>query len=124
MAREERDQQRRTFGVGATDESRAKRPTDGPGSKARPLQDGAHRRLSRGQIFGLAALAIALLLLAILQPRPGFEGLHLLFFVGFMGHSTIKLVAAFTPRVSTDTPSLADEALPVYTIIVPLYREA
>jgi hypothetical protein len=41
-----------------------------------------------------------------------------------MGHSTIKLVAAFTPRASMDRAAPADEALPAYTIIVPLYREA
>ncbi|WP_246263277.1 glycosyltransferase [Caulobacter soli] len=52
------------------------------------------------------------------------QGLHLLFFVGFMGHSTVKLAAAFTPRASPLAPPLPDEALPAYTIIVPLYREA
>jgi cellulose synthase/poly-beta-1,6-N-acetylglucosamine synthase-like glycosyltransferase len=69
-------------------------------------------------------LAIVMVILAAWRPHPLFEGFHLLFFVGFMGHSTIKLVAAFTPRASTNTPPLLDEALPAYTIIVPLYREA
>ena len=52
------------------------------------------------------------------------EGFHLLFFAGFLGHSAIKLVAAFTPRALAVTVPLPDEALPAYTIIVPLYREA
>jgi cellulose synthase/poly-beta-1,6-N-acetylglucosamine synthase-like glycosyltransferase len=52
------------------------------------------------------------------------EGFHLLFFVGFLGHSAIKLIAAFTPRARVVAEPLPDEALPAYTIIVPLYREA
>jgi hypothetical protein len=40
------------------------------------------------------------------RPMRRSEGFHLLFFVGFMGHSAIKLVAAFTPRASTATPPL------------------
>jgi cellulose synthase/poly-beta-1,6-N-acetylglucosamine synthase-like glycosyltransferase len=53
-----------------------------------------------------------------------FEGLHLLFFAGFMINAIVKLVAAFTPRASTIAPLLRDEDLPAYTIIAPLYREA
>ena len=124
MAREERDQRRRAFGAEAADGSWIESPSHGPASRAEPLEDGAHRRLSRGQMVGLATLALTLLLLTALRPHPMLEGFHLLFFVGFMGHSTIKLVAAFTPRISTIATPLPDEALPAYTIIAPLYREA
>jgi cellulose synthase/poly-beta-1,6-N-acetylglucosamine synthase-like glycosyltransferase len=124
MAREERDQRRRVFGAGAADANWGQTPRSDPEAKAKPLPDGAHRRLSLGQVIGLAIFGVAILLLAGLQTHPMFEGLHLLFFVGFMGHSTIKLVAAFTPRASMDAPPLLDAALPAYTVIVPLYREA
>ena len=124
MAREERDQRRSAFrtkpsngrGIGAT--------KDDAVQAAAPLPDGAHRRLSHGQMAGLAILLATLLLLATFQTRATLEGFHLLFFVGFMSHSAIKLVAAFTPRAPTLAASLPDEALPAYTIIVPLYREA
>jgi len=124
MAREERDQWRRAFGTDAVDESWAEAPPDNPGSVAEPLADGAHRRLSRGQWAGLATLALTLLVLTALRPHSMLEGLHLLFFVGFMSHSAIKLVAAFTPRLTTAVTPLPDDALPAYTIIAPLYREA
>jgi cellulose synthase/poly-beta-1,6-N-acetylglucosamine synthase-like glycosyltransferase len=97
---------------------------DDPGLAVPPRQDGAHRRLSRGQVIGLAILLLTLLLFAFMRPHATLQGLHLLFFVGFMSHSTIKLVAAFTPRAPTLAPPLPDEALPAYTIIAPLYREA
>ncbi|KQY30086.1 family 2 glycosyl transferase [Caulobacter sp. Root487D2Y] len=124
MAREERDQRRRAFGTEAADGSWIEALADGPDATATPLRDGAHRRLSRGQVVGLSTFVLALLVLTALRPQPMLEGFHLLFFVGFMGHSTIKLVAAFTPRATTVAPPLPDEALPAYTIIAPLYREA
>jgi cellulose synthase/poly-beta-1,6-N-acetylglucosamine synthase-like glycosyltransferase len=124
MAREERDQQRRAFGTEAADGSRVEALPDGPASTAEPLEDGAHRRLSQGQVVGLTLSILMVALLTALWPRPMLEGLHLLFFAGFLGHSAIKLVAAFTPRAATTAPPLPDEALPAYTIIAPLYREA
>lgn len=123
MAREERHQRRRAFGTKPADRHWIE--AFGSGAvKAAPLPDGAHRRLSRGQAIGLAGLAVVLALLIWLQRDAMLEGFHLLFFAGFMGQSAIKLVAAFTPRVSTAPPALPDEALPAYTVIVPLYREA
>ncbi len=123
MAREERHQRRRAFGTKPADRHWIE--AFGSGAvKAAPLPDGAHRRLSPGQAIGLAGLAVVLALLIWLQRDAMLEGLHLLFFVGFMGQSAIKLVAAFTPRVSTAPPALPDDALPAYTVIVPLYREA
>lgn len=124
MAREERDQRRRAFGAETADGGWIETLPEGPASTAEPLKDGAHRRLSRGQIVGLAILAATVLLLTAWRPHPMLEGFHLLFFVGFMGHSAIKLVAAFTPRRSHIASPLADKDLPAYTIIAPLYREA
>ena len=124
MAREERDQQRRAFGPKVVDADLVEPPSDDPISTARPLQDGAHRRLSRGQIIGLAILLGLVLLLGVIRSHETLQGFHLLFFVGFMSHSAIKLAAAFTPRPSAAAPALTDEDLPGYTVIVPLYREA
>lgn len=59
-----------------------------------------------------------------MEPHATMETFHLLFFVGFLANSMIKLVAAFTPRAPVVAPPLADEDLPSYTLIVPLYREA
>lgn len=124
MAREERDQRRSAFGTKPSDGRAIEGPRGEAVQAAAPLPDGAHRRLSRGQMAGLAILLAILLVLATFQTRATLEGFHLLFFVGFMSHSAIKLVAAFTPRAPTLAASLPDEALPAYTIIAPLYREA
>src|SRR5688572_1798701 len=119
MAREERDQRQRAFGAEAIDGVWIDAPPEQPEPAVDPLQDGAHRRLSRGQIVGLSILAISLALLTATQRQPMLEVFHLLFFVGFLLHSTIKLVAAFTPRSAKVATPLADEALPAYTIIAP-----
>jgi cellulose synthase/poly-beta-1,6-N-acetylglucosamine synthase-like glycosyltransferase len=86
--------------------------------------DGAHRRLSHGQIAGLVVFAILAALSMAVWPLRTLEGFHLVFFVGFMGNSAIKLVAAFTPLARQVSRPLPDDALPPYTVIVPLYREA
>jgi cellulose synthase/poly-beta-1,6-N-acetylglucosamine synthase-like glycosyltransferase len=123
MAREERDQ-RRASGTKPGVKHRIDGGEGGLVHAPAPLPDGAHRRLSRGQVAGLIVLSVLLLLLATLRTHATWEALHLLFFVGFMGHSGVKLVAAFTPRAPRAEAWLPEEALPAYTIIVPLYREA
>jgi cellulose synthase/poly-beta-1,6-N-acetylglucosamine synthase-like glycosyltransferase len=120
MAREEQDQ--RTL-VRSAETWRL--PED-PGEVAAPLPDGAHRRLSpiQGVVLGLLAAAVAIL--ALIRPGLAMESFHTLFFVGFMVNAGVKLAAACTPRApSSSLPDLTDEsALPAYTIIAPLYREA
>lgn len=115
MAREERDQRRlearATLAVGA----------DRP---APPLPDGAHRRLSPGQGLLLIGLAIAVAILAATRPALLASLLHWTFLIGFSLSAVIKLVAACTPRATETTPPPDEAALPVYTVIVPLYREA
>lgn len=117
MAREER-----RLGPGPT-------PMGGPAS-ADPVEatvggrDGAHQTLSRGQA---AFIALAGLLAAIgvaLDPNSAMTVIHHLFFGVFLLGGFTRLAAACTPLKSADAPSLADEALPTYTIIAPLYREA
>ncbi len=124
MAREERDQQRLRGSFGPSVENEAQKRLETAPPPAKPLPDGAHRRLSRAQVIGLSALIVGVLTLIAIDPHGTFEGFHLLFFVGFMGSSAIKLVAAFTPRKASAAAPLSDEMLPAYTVIVPLYREA
>lgn len=129
MAREERDQRVRTHGPAEapdiwTETPQAPRPPIDHSAAAKPLPDGAHRRLSRAQGIGLVAMALALFIAMAIQRHATLEVFHLLFFVGFMANALIKLVAACTPRRLDVAPSLPDEALPRYTLIVPLYREA
>ena len=125
MAREERDQRAWANGPDAAHDIWIATPqTTPPPAAAKPLPDGAHRRLSRAQGIGLAAIALSVIIAVAIEPRTTLEVFHLLFFVGFMANSTIKLVAAFTPRASILAPPLPDGDLPGYTLIVPLYREA
>ena len=120
MAREEQDQR--------TPVHRAEAwplPED-RGEVATPLPDGAHRRLSPVQAIVLSLLAITVAILVLVRPGLAVESFHALFFVGFMVNSGVKLAAACTPRApSGSPPATADvHALPAYTIIAPLYREA
>src|ERR1700751_3621791 len=98
MAREERDQRQHAFAAKSVYGNGVEAELEDPVLGMNPQHDGAHRRLSRGQIIGLAIFLGALLFLGTTQFDAMLQGLHLLFFVGFMGHSTVKLAAAFTPR--------------------------
>ena len=129
MAREERDQRAHAHGPNLTHEAQAETPLIAEAQVDRPtvakrLPDGAHRRLSRGQAVGLAVLLLATVVAMAIAPWRTLGALHLLFFLGFTINSAVKLVAAFMPRASIAEPSLADEDLPGYSLIVPLYREA
>ena len=125
MAREERDQRAWAHGLGAPHDIWIETPEAlACPTAAKPLPDGAHRRLSRAQGVGLATLALSVIIAVAIEPHATLEAFHLLFFAGFMANSLIKLVAAFTPRASAVAPSPPDEDLPGYTLIVPLYREA
>lgn len=87
-------------------------------------RDGAHRTLSTPQA---AALALAGLLAAIgvaLAPSATLVIAHHAFFAIFLLGGFTRLAAACTPLPPAEVPPLADEDLPTYTIIAPLYREA
>lgn len=60
----------------------------------------------------------------IVAATPTLHFLHGLFFTAFAVTAGLRLAAAFVPRKPLETPWLRDEALPVYTVIAPLYREA
>jgi cellulose synthase/poly-beta-1,6-N-acetylglucosamine synthase-like glycosyltransferase len=116
MAREERDQQARGRRAAAT--------ASPPASAAPTLPDGAHRRLSPLQASVLVLIAIGVAALAMVRPTLLAELLRWAFMAGFTLSAVVKLAAACTPRLERTSPAPDDDALPVYTVIVPLYREA
>ena len=75
------------------------------------------------QVVGFTALGLLIGGL-IAAATPTLHLLHVLFFTAFAITAGLRLAAAFTPRRPVEAAPLGDEALPVYTIIAPLYREA
>jgi len=87
-------------------------------------RDGAHQTLSPSQAAWIAVAGLLAAIGVALQP-PAFVMLaHHLFFAVFLLGGLTRLAAACTPLPATDSPPLADERLPTYTLICPLYREA
>ena len=103
-------------------------PLSQPGTSeeraAAPDRDGAHVSLTPAQAatIGIAGLAIAVAM--ALAPTTGLAGIHHLFFAIFLLGGLTRLAAACTPFPAKSPRPLADEDLPAYTIIAPLYREA
>jgi cellulose synthase/poly-beta-1,6-N-acetylglucosamine synthase-like glycosyltransferase len=116
MAREERDQQ--------THGRRSTTTACPPATAAPTLPDGAHRRLSPLQAGVLILIAIGVAALATVRPTLLAELVRWIFMAGFTLSAVVKLAAACTPRLARTAPPPDDDALPVYTVIVPLYREA
>jgi cellulose synthase/poly-beta-1,6-N-acetylglucosamine synthase-like glycosyltransferase len=73
----------------------------------------------------IAAGVVVLLFTGLVWARePTLTALHHLFFFAFALTALLRLAAAFIPRHSVSAPRLSDDALPTYTVIAPLYREA
>jgi cellulose synthase/poly-beta-1,6-N-acetylglucosamine synthase-like glycosyltransferase len=72
---------------------------------------------------GVAVVA-ALIAGMMLASRQTLTILHHTFFAAFGIAAVLRLAAAFIPRRVVTAPTLPDEALPLYTVICPLYREA
>ncbi|PLR21795.1 family 2 glycosyl transferase [Caulobacter zeae] len=89
-----------------------------------PITDGAHRRLSPAQGGMLVLAGLGLGVGITLAPGPTLDGLRWTGLVLFALLATLRLVAALTPRRVTATPPLPDHALPAYTVLAPLYKEA
>ncbi|MBI1686602.1 glycosyltransferase [Caulobacter hibisci] len=89
-----------------------------------PVLDGAHRRLSPPQGATLAALALGLAVGLVLAPAVTLEALRWTGVLLFALLATLRLAAACTPRRQGSAPPLPDDALPAYTVIAPLYKEA
>jgi len=75
------------------------------------------------QTVGVMAAALLISGL-VLAAEPTLSFLHYAFFAAFAVMALFRLAAAFIPRKLDTAPTLADEALPTYTVICPLYREA
>lgn len=69
--------------------------------------------------------ALALLAVAVIEPGATMAAMHVLLSVGFLAWIVLRLLALFEHvRRGGRTNPVADADLPVYTILVPLYREA
>ncbi|HEX6859331.1 MAG TPA: glycosyltransferase family 2 protein [Caulobacteraceae bacterium] len=85
---------------------------------------GAARGLTRPQVIVAAAGMVLLASGMAVAARPTLTLLHHLFFIAFAANALLRFGAAFVPRAATPAPRLSDAALPIYTVICPLYDEA
>jgi hypothetical protein len=69
-------------------------------------------------------LTVSLVLFGALNPGRLVQGVYWTFVVIFAVSAAIRLAAVLTPRRRHVAAALADDALPHYSLIVPLYREA
>jgi cellulose synthase/poly-beta-1,6-N-acetylglucosamine synthase-like glycosyltransferase len=86
--------------------------------------DGQHVTLSPNQRAILSLVMVLLLVLGALNPARLVQGVYWTFVAIFSVSAAIRLAAVLTPRRRHDVAALPDEALPHYSLIVPLYREA
>ena len=91
---------------------------------ASPVAEGAHVTFGKWQRTTVVALLLSLLVIGVLAPSQLLWGLYGLFYSAFIAGAMIRLAAILTPPRKSVCPALADHALPHYTLIVPLYREA
>ncbi|NQE64932.1 glycosyltransferase [Caulobacter sp. RHG1] len=87
-------------------------------------RDGAHQSLSPAQAVAVALAGLLAATGVALDPDSALAAAHHLFFAVFLLGGLTRLAAACTPLPSARAPPLADQDLPTYTIITPLYREA
>ncbi|UAL08799.1 glycosyltransferase [Caulobacter segnis] len=105
-------------------------PMGGPASIEQPEtrtangRDGAHQTLSTPQAAFVALTGLLAALGVALRPSGVFTAIHHLFFGVFLLGGFTRLAAACTPLPPVSAPPLAEDDLPTYTIIAPLYREA
>jgi len=88
------------------------------------IAEGAHVTFGRWQRATAVIFMSGILALGLLSPGLLVWGLYGLFYCVFVAGAVIRLAAILTPPRKRDCPALADHALPHYTLIVPLYREA
>ncbi len=83
----------------------------------------AMRRFDGRQLVVLSALAGGFGMLVWQFPQAAGAVLTLLFATLFLSMSALRLMALRSPAKCTPPPRLADEDLPVYSVLVPLYKE-
>lgn len=89
-----------------------------------PGRHSARRRITPGQGFALLLIGALVLVGFAAAPGPALALAQKAIFVPFLLLAMLRLLAAVTPRRRIPAPPLADAALPAFTIIAPLYREA
>lgn len=87
-------------------------------------RDGAHLSLSTIQAAVIAGAGLLIALGVALAPGRALTAIHDLFFAVFLLGGVTRLAAACASPAPAPPPLLADDDLPAYTIIAPLYREA
>ncbi len=97
-----------------------------PAQPVAPLRDAfcARNPASWQQIAAAVVLLSTMVAGGWLAPVVLKIGLYWLCWLAFMGNALLRLAACAVPPVRSTTPAEADEPLPVYTVIVALYREA
>ncbi|UDF02452.1 glycosyltransferase [Asticcacaulis sp. AND118] len=89
-----------------------------------PERFSAKDRVASWQWTAFAALSVSLVSGLWFSFHPIMQGLYWLCWSIFMANATLRLAAALSSRKTIDSPQLADEHLPVYTVVVALYQEA
>lgn len=97
----------------------------------RAPEESANPVFTRGQIVALGVTGYAALALLYVQPvlavQLAFAAVQFLFLVSVLFKLVVSLVGAtqelHQPVTDEEVQALADEDLPVYTILVPVYRE-
>jgi len=85
---------------------------------------GDHVRLCLGQQAILLLVTALLTIFGIVDFGGLVDGVYWTFVAVFVTSAAIRLAAVLTPRRRHAPAPLADDALPHYSLIVPLYREA
>ncbi|EFF47459.1 conserved hypothetical protein [Xanthomonas citri pv. aurantifolii str. ICPB 10535] len=91
----------------------------------------ARQVITRGQKFALWALAAVMLVTLVLFPVPGLIAVNVLVALGFLATFGLKLLLVWFGsrhridiKVTEDeVAALRDDDLPVYTVLVPMYKE-
>lgn len=84
----------------------------------------AHSGLSRGQIAGLAALAVAGATIGLAAPDALWAAISIPLWLIFAVWIVMRNLAVAAGGARRAARPLADAELPVYSIVAPLYREA
>jgi cellulose synthase/poly-beta-1,6-N-acetylglucosamine synthase-like glycosyltransferase len=91
-------------------------------------QFSASRVMTRGQLKAFAATAILLVVSLFLVPRLTWLALIVISGVAFCMNAVFRAVLLWVGAddrpIAPESPAIADADLPIYSILVPLYREA
>jgi len=94
--------------------------------RSQPDFSNAPRPRSPDRFLLIAALTLLIVGVAALAPAAAIDALATALCVVFLGAAALRLVSVAVARAPASAPPvrLRDDALPVYTVICPLYREA